>query len=329
MNKIYLTLLLIVTLASTNAQDAHFSQCYEAPLLLNPARAGMINATYQLSGIYRSQWNNVTLPFKTITGTAQFNLPAGKNKNNIIGLAITDYADKAGDASYTTNHFDGTFSFHRNFGSDLNQYIGGGITAGFASTSFDYSKLTFDEDFNGGINSEAIGSEKANYFDLSSGIEYNRMQENEQVNVGFAVFHLTEPTVSYSNNSESVIYRKYVLNAGYAKTLSDKTEVLPRAAVFIQGPSRDFIFGTDLKFRLTQNATTNYNVYAGLYYRTGDALIPKFRIDMGDLSIAFSYDVTVSKVTDANDNAGGPELSLIYVGRVKGISAGRIYNPRF
>src|SRR4026209_1893105 len=98
-----------------NAQDPHFSQFYEAPLLLNPARAGFINGTYQLTGIYRSQWSDVTLPFKTISGTINVNVPSGKNKNNIIGIALTDFADKSGDASYITNHFNAVFAYHRNF----------------------------------------------------------------------------------------------------------------------------------------------------------------------------------------------------------------------
>jgi hypothetical protein len=58
-------------------------------------------------------------------------------------------------------------------------------------------------------------------------------------------------------------------------------------------------------------------------------LIPKFRLDMGDLAFSFSYDFTTSQLAELNASKGGPELSLIYTGRIKGISAGRIYNPRF
>ncbi|MCY7409796.1 MAG: PorP/SprF family type IX secretion system membrane protein [Chitinophagales bacterium] len=311
------------------AQDAHFSQFYEAPLLLNPSRAGFINGTYQLSGVYKSQWTSADIPFKTINGTLNLNVPAGKNKNNIFGIAFSDFADKAGDASYTTNHFDGTLSFHKNFGTDFNQYIGAGITGSFASTTFDYSKLIFDENFMNGINSESIGTEKANYTDLAIGAEYNFLNDDRQWNGGIAVYHLFKPTVSYSGNGESTIYRKYVLNFGYAKEISSSITAMPKAAAFIQGPSKELILGGDVKFDLTQNSTTNYAIYAGVYYRVGDALIPKFRIDMGDLCIGFSYDFTTSGLAEISNSKGGPELSLIYKGRVKGISAGRIYNPRF
>ena len=319
----------IVQIQLVHGQDAHFSQFYEAPLLLNPARAGFINGTYQLSGIYRSQWKNITLPFKTLSGTINLNVPSGKNKNNIVGIAIIDFVDKAGDATYTTNHVDAVLAFHKNFGANFNQYIGGGLMLGFASTTFDLSKLTFDEDFMSGTNTETIANSKASYFDLSFGAEYNYLKEDQHFNAGIAIYHLTQPSVSYSNNSSSVIYRKFVVNVGYATNLSKLFDVIPRAAFFFQGPSREIDFGADVKFHLIQNATTNYAIYAGGYYRVGDALIPKLRIDMGDLSFSFSYDFTVSKLGQVSQAAGGPEITLLYLGRVKGVSAGRIYNPRF
>lgn len=325
-------ILLLVCIALTgivHAQDPHFSQFYEAPLLLNPARAGFINGTYQLTGIYRSQWSDVTLPFKTISGTINVNVPSGKNKNNIIGIALTDFADKSGDAAYITNHFNGAFAYHRNFGANFNHYIGGGLMMGVGSTSFDQSKLTFDEDFMSGTNTEALDDSKASYFDLSFGAEYNFLNDESHFNAGIACYHLTQPSISYSNNSSSVIYRKFVLDAGYSKKLNDKIDFIPRLAFMTQGPSHEFDFGADLKFKITQNMNTNYALYAGAYLRVGDAFIPKLRIDMGDLSFGFSYDFTISKLAQVSQTAGGPEITLLYIGRMKGISAGRIYNPRF
>ena len=329
MKKKILSILLMLPAMLAHSQDPHFSQFYEAPLLLNPARAGIINGTYQLSGIYRSQWKDVTVPFKTLSGTLNLNVPAGKNKNNIVGIAISDFADKSGDATYTTNHLSAAFSFHRNFGENFNRYLGFGLMTGFASTSFDVTELTFDENYQGGTNTEVVANEKGTYFDVSAGVEYNFLDDDHHFNAGIACYHINEPTLSYSENAQSVIYRKFVADVGYAGTLTDLLEVMPRAACFLQGPSKEIILGADLKFKLTQSTTTNYAVYTGVYYRYGDAIIPKFRLDMGDLSFSFSYDFTTSQLSEISGTAGGPEIALIYIGRIKGISAGRIYNPRF
>ena len=330
MRPILLTLILTFSvLTDIAAQDSHLSQIYEMPIMLNPARTGFFKDNYRLLGVYRSQWKEITMPFKTLTGTLDLKIPSGKNKNNIVGLAIMDFADKAGDANYTTNYIEGCFSFHKNWGSGFSHYIGGGIMGGFGSTSFDLTKLTFDEDFGSGTNTEIPDFTNANFFDVSVGAEYNYIDDKTHLNIGASVFHVNKPVVAYFSNDASYIYRKFVINAGFAKSLTPLLEIQPKVAYFKQGPSYDLIVGSDLKIILTKNSNTNYAIYLGGYYRLGDALIPKFRIDMGDLSFGLSYDFNVSKISTINRFAGGPELSVAFVGSIKGVSAGRVYSPRF
>jgi len=42
----------------SKAQDAHFSQFYSAPLLLNPALAGTMDGTFRIASVYRDQWRS-------------------------------------------------------------------------------------------------------------------------------------------------------------------------------------------------------------------------------------------------------------------------------
>ncbi|MBX7109157.1 MAG: PorP/SprF family type IX secretion system membrane protein [Chitinophagales bacterium] len=314
---------------AVQAQDSHLSQVYEMPLLLNPARTGFFKDNYRLAGIYRSQWKDITQPFKTLSGSLDISVPAGKNKNNIFGFAVMNFADKAGDADYSTNCFEAALSFHKNFGSNFSHYFGIGLLGGFASTSFDLSKMTFDEDFNGGINSDIPAKDNASYPDVSAGMEYNYMNDNMHLNIGCSVFHLNQPSLSYYSNDLSVIHRKYAINAGFAKSISAMLEIQPRIAFFQQGKSTEILLGTDLKIVLAKNSNANYALYLGGYYRVGDALIPRLRIDMGDLAFGLSYDFNTGSLSEINQLAGGPELSIIFTGRVKGVSAGRIYSPRF
>jgi hypothetical protein len=117
------------------SQDSHFSQIYEIPILLNPARTGFFKDNYRLAGIYRSQWKEITQPFKTISGTIDLNIPAGKNRTNLVGIGLMNFADKAGDADYTSNYLEAAFSFHKNFGDNFSHYLGMGMMTGFATTS--------------------------------------------------------------------------------------------------------------------------------------------------------------------------------------------------
>ncbi|MEP7128460.1 MAG: PorP/SprF family type IX secretion system membrane protein [Chitinophagales bacterium] len=324
-----LATLFLVAITAAFAQDSHFSQVYEMPILLNPARTGFFKDNYRLTGIYRSQWKDITQPYKTLSGALDLNVPVGKNKNNLFGFAIMDFADKAGDADYSTNYIEAALSFHKNFGSNFSHYLGFGLMGGFASTSFDISKLTFDEDFNGGTNMDLPTENNATYSDLSIGVEYNYLNENTHFNIGCSVFHLNQPRITYFNNDLSVIHRKFAVNAGLAKTLSDLLEIEPRIAFFQQGKNTELLLGADLKIVLSKSSNSNYALYLGGYYRVGDALIPKLKIDMGDLAFGLSYDFNMSGLSEINQLAGGPELSISFTGSVKGVSAGRIYNPRF
>jgi len=61
------------------------------------------------------------------------------------------------------------------------------------------------------------------------------------------------------------------------------------------------------------------------------ALIATFRYDHKKLSLAFSYDFTLSKLTVANKAQGGAELSLIYLVDIKTKKRPnkQVYCPKF
>src|SRR5450432_3924194 len=74
--KIYLTLVLFAaSLSAVNSQDLHFSQFFEAPLLRNPALAGIFTGDYRIQGVYRDQWNSFTNATEQDHSTASINYP--------------------------------------------------------------------------------------------------------------------------------------------------------------------------------------------------------------------------------------------------------------
>ena len=46
------------------AQDIHFSQFFEAPLLRNPSLAGIYTGDIRVQAVYRDQWNSITNAYK-------------------------------------------------------------------------------------------------------------------------------------------------------------------------------------------------------------------------------------------------------------------------
>src|SRR5205085_11351308 len=100
-NSFKLSCLLLATCFAIGAKaqvDPHFSQYYVYPAWLNPALTGAFDGQYRLSGIYRSQWGNVSSPFSTPGLSAEFTT----NKNVNIGASVLNQTAGNGGYNYTT-----------------------------------------------------------------------------------------------------------------------------------------------------------------------------------------------------------------------------------
>ena len=76
--KTYLLFFLLLLANSANSQDINFSQFYELPLLRNPALAGIFSGDIQITSAFRSQWQSVTVPYRTIGLGLEYKKPIGK-----------------------------------------------------------------------------------------------------------------------------------------------------------------------------------------------------------------------------------------------------------
>src|SRR5579871_2190773 len=93
----------LANIFSATAQDIHFSQFFETPLLRNPSLAGIFSGDMRLQTVYRNQWQSVTVPYQTTSINGEFKLPIGKGYDYItVGGEIL--YDKAGTAVLTATH---------------------------------------------------------------------------------------------------------------------------------------------------------------------------------------------------------------------------------
>ncbi len=81
-----------------------------------------------------------------------------------------------------------------------------------------------------------------------------------------------------------------------------------------QGPSSELILGTYFRTKLKNESKytgifKESAVSLGMFYRYGDALIPKLSMEIFNFNLGLSYDVT----TSALSGAGGLEVSLQYI----------------
>ena len=59
-----------------------------------------------------------------------------------------------------------------------------------------------------------------------------------------------------------------------------------------------------------------YTLHGGAFLRWDDALVPVIKLDYNPFSVAFSYDVNLSKLKTSSYGRGGFEISISYIGSI-------------
>ena len=133
---------------SAAAQGLHFSQYYNAPLLLSPANTALMpDNDFRVGANYRNQWANLGSPYKTMSAWGDTKLMADRFEDGWLGVGVSLLKDVAGSGSLTSTAGYATVAWHQMLG--YNSLLSGGFGVGFMSKRIDASKLTFDNQWNG------------------------------------------------------------------------------------------------------------------------------------------------------------------------------------
>jgi type IX secretion system PorP/SprF family membrane protein len=289
--------LLTAILQEVKAQDPQFTQFYANPLYLNPAFAGVARCPRFILN-YRNQWP--AIPGNYITYSASYDQHVDALSGG-IGVLVTN--DVAGQGTLNTLNFSGIYSYHLEVNRNFS--IKAGFQATYAQRTLDWSKLTFSDQIDsryGFIYStkEVFGPNSVNYVDFSAGM----IGYSERFFFGFAAHHLTQPDQSFLVPS-SRLPMKITAHAGASIPLSRKTRFNDPAKI-----SPNILFQQQQDFR-----QINIGMYfqkspfvAGLWYRNKDAFIALVGIQQGLFKFGYSYDVTISRLT--NTTGGAHEISV-------------------
>lgn len=334
MKKFLCLLSLALTGASSIAQDIHFAQSSQTPLLINPGATGVYDGWERVIINHRNQWLGANTQFMTTAIAADVNfLKTELNDKPHLGLGLFFYNDIGGDSKFGNQSgavsLSGIIPFDRT-GHVLSVGIQGGVghrTASLASVSFlsQWNGTQFDPLILSGENNTLSSF---TYLDASAGINYVfnggkssfQRKNNFKLKVGIAGYHLNNPKMRYVNGSGDRLHRKYVGHLGVETDLGDSKMALEVNAVqFIQGGHYESLLGLLLKYRLVSNTKlTGFSQDAfigiGCYTRVKDAVIPTVMIDWKGFQFGISYDVTISKLRKAY-RGGSLEFSLAYTNR--------------
>jgi len=312
---------LIISCYQVKSQDIHFSQIFETPLLRNPALAGLFQGDVRIQSVYRTQWNSVTVPYRTGSLDGEAKLPIGK-ANDYLTLGAQFLYDKAGTVALTATHILPTINYHKSLSDEKNSYLSLGFIGGWVQRSIDRSKMTTNSQFDGVnynenlSNGEYFTSGSYSYFDAGVGMSYNtQLGENPDNNIyiGVAYHHFNKPKkLSFYTDNSVEGTPKIVGSAGIRMNMTDKAYFTIQADYSKQGPYTETVAGALYTWKFGEGDNPPFAFHTGAYLRWKDALIPVAKLQAKSIAIALSYDANISPLRIASTGRGGFEISLTY-----------------
>lgn len=288
------------------AQDLHLSQLFSNPLYTNPAFAGTSECG-RISAAYRNQWPNVGGGFSmaTVSYDQYFRALHGS-----IGAYVN--ADFQGGDVYRDITAAFMYSFRARLGQRL--YLSLAVQGAYMNKYVNWNSLTFADQYDpftglipGRPTDEALPNTPMNkhYADVGAGL----MLYGEYFYVGFSALHLNRPDMDFTATSRMdmkfsgqvggmIYFRK-----SYGERHSERDFSLSPNIVYTQqGKFTEFNYGLYGNF---------YPIVVGVWFRQSftnpDAVIFLFGGEFKGVRLAYSYDLTVSKLVKSG---GSHEISL-------------------
>ncbi len=300
------------------AQDIHWTMYDMSPLTLNPANTGAYEGTYRVGGIYRDQFNNISdaTGFRTPSAYIDSPIARGLNRNDWVGIGAILYNDQAGSGKLSTFGSFASVAYHKSLNTKATTQLTFGLQVGVIQRRFDpfSNGITFEDEIlaGGQITSpdrDLIEDNKP-FFDVNAGIALNsKLNDNIYARVGIAANHIIQPKYNLLSSHEEKLPMRIAAHGTLNFRFLESWHFTP-----------SFLFNNFQKLNLgVFQSTIGYQFSdhlicsVGLGYRLDDAIAPILRVDYKYFRFGVSYDMTISELSDINNNQGGFEIGVSYI----------------
>jgi type IX secretion system PorP/SprF family membrane protein len=315
---------------SINAQDIHFSQCRDTPMLINPAQTAL-NKDVRVILNYKDQWRSFVSPYKTFAFSGEMKLKNKKKKESYIGLGLQIYSDKAGDSKMGTTM--GSLNLNGVIKLNDKSKLGLGIMGGLGQHTIDYSDLRWENQYVGtsyspsAATGEQEGTTSFSYPDAGAGIAWNYGKDQMYISanngvhatIGISAFHFGLPKYSFYGQTNEKLNTKFIVHGNVDFGVKNSNLIIaPELFYTKQGALQELEIGSVFKYILSEeskytNFKKNSAISIGVNYRIGDAFIPCVMYEFSNYAVGISYDVNFSKLSRASFSRGGFEVSIRFV----------------
>jgi type IX secretion system PorP/SprF family membrane protein len=304
--------------AILTAQDIHFSQYNGSLLNANPAFSGFFDGDHRVGAIYRSQWQTVPVSYSTFSVFGDTKLKTINMKSDRIGVGLVYNNDKAGYANYSTNQFFLSGSYIHKVNKDSTLLWSSGLNVGFSNTSFNYNKMTFDNQYDGTqynashSTGENFSGYASNYADVTLGTVLKYIfKQRAYIQYGLTYSHVNSPKITFQNNTSIKIDSKFYNYISLQYPVAEKMDLVFEMLQQQQGKFNEYIPSLMAKFHL--NEAKQQQIGLGFNYRAKDAVVARLFYQVKTLNVGLAYDLNTSKFVAATNRQGAFEIYLTYI----------------
>ena len=294
-------------LSPLQAQDIHFSQQGENPILMNPAYTGFYDGTGRFGLIYRNQWASVSAPFQTYALTAETALNRSRQRLSGMNLGVVALRDVAGTLNYGS--FAARLSLAYYFALDRQgtSILSVGADGGYVGSGFDPTHAEMEDP------SEVFEKQRTGYPVFDAGIAWFWQPSGDwQVKTGAAVRNINRPNTSYLGLDDTRLAPLLNLYLRAEWRCWQALSLLPTLMMQLQGQYREAVYGMDLKWYLEEVSRHQVSFATGVAFRHDDALVTHLTMEYDAFVFAFYYDANLSSLSAASNTIGAFELGMVY-----------------
>lgn len=312
---IFVTYFCCLSITVIMAQDPHFSQFFNSGFLVNPALIGSTTSDWRVTGNVRQQWNNAETPYNTASLNFEARLLKSATKDNKLGISAAFMSDQSLNGAFKTSVSTTSLAYHIKINEE--SFIGLGMTGQFFSRMLDLNSLTFGEQFtSGGFNAilptgETALSSMKPFVSVGVGMLYSYSRNRLSMNAGASSFNVNRPKQTFLSDPDQFLPIRFVGHLNFEYDLTNLLLVNFNSIFHTQSRQAYFSTGGSLGFDISNTQRRNI-MYMGAWYRSNDAVVPFWGIQIENVFVGASYDVTVSKQNLGPVNPRTLEISFIF-----------------
>lgn len=318
MRKIFLFIAVLFVHAYSYAQDPHFSQFFASPLTINPANTGNFSGSLRAALNSRTQLPEFNNPYAT--KTLSLDAPIFKKyirEDDKLSIGLLILSDQSGNKLLNDNNIAASVSYSKSLDENANHSIALGFQVNYSMYRFDPLKANFEDQLTAGgftgISAEMILGNNFTKIttDINAGILYTGSTSDDNIfYVGASYYHFAKPTVGFITPTYFTNSRVNVHGGAYF-SLSSAASLHTSFQYQQQGNTNELLVGGAFSYYLgTENGL---ELYAGLWSRLKESIIPYVGLEWNHIRAGFTYDIGAANTLASSRFYQSSEFSLIYI----------------